>query len=236
MATRHSSWQGWLKALLPLLLLLLAASYALHWMLARPVGQVSIYGEVRYVDQQLLQQRALPWLSEAFWKVDLTGLQEDLERDPWLEKAVITRRWPNQIAIQLQERQAWARWNSRAVLDEQGEAFYPANPESLGLSLHIFSEADQLQEALEFHQQLAEAVEPLDVAISELRLEPRGAWQLQLTSGVTLMLGRDNIEKRINRFIWVWDQWSEDKQAQVNIIDTRYPNGLSVGWKKTEDK
>jgi cell division protein FtsQ len=225
-----------LKALLPLLALLLVASYVLHWMLARPVGQVSIYGEVRYVDQQLLQQRALPWLSEAFWKVDLTGLQGDLEQDPWLKKAVITRRWPNQIAIQLHERQAWARGNSRAVLDEQGEAFYPPNPEGLDLPLHIFSEVGQLQEALAFHQQLLDAVESLDIAISKLYLEPRGAWQLQLTSGVTLMLGRDNIEKRINRFIWVWDQWSEDKQAQVNLIDTRYPNGLSVGWKKTEDK
>jgi len=234
-ATRHTRWSFWLKALVPLLVLVLGVSYALHWMLARPVGQVSIYGEVRYVDQQALQQRALPWLAEAFWKVDLTGLSEALEQDPWLKKAVITRRWPDQVAIQLQERQAWARWNSKAVLDEQGNAFFPPDPDFLDLPLHFFSEADSLQETLVFYRQLETALESLDVAISELHLEPRGAWQLQLDSGVTLMLGRDNIEKRINRFIWLWGQWPESQQVQVKRIDARYPNGLSVGWKQTED-
>lgn len=236
MTTRQANWQVWLKALLPLLLLLLAVSYALHWMLARPVGQVSIYGEVRYVDQQALQQRALPWLAAAFWRVDLTGLRNSLEQDPWLEKAVITRRWPDQVAIQLQERQPWARWNDRAVLDEQGEAFFPTNPDVLDLPLHIYSEPDNLQEALAFYRQLAAVMELLDVKVSELHLEPRGAWRLQLASGVTLMLGRDNIEKRMNRFIWAWEQWSENQQAQVERIDTRYPNGLSVGWRQTEDE
>jgi len=230
-ATRNTRWVFWLKALVPLLLLIFAAGYALHWMLARPVGQVSIYGEARYIDQQALQQRALPWLREPFWRVDLLGLSQALEEDPWLKKATITRRWPDEVAIQVKERQAWARWNSEGVLDSEGVAFFPSNADTLELPLHFYSETDFLPDTLHFYQRLQEAIEPLGMTLSELQLEARGAWRLEFDSGVTLMLGRDNIEKRINRFLWVWNQWSEDQQARVKLLDARYPNGLSVSWK-----
>lgn len=223
-------WLFWFKALVPLLLLILAASYALHWMLARPVGQVSIYGEVRFIDQQALQERSLPWLQEAFWRVDLGGLSRALEEDPWLRQASVTRHWPNEIAIHLEEREAWARWNDEALLDPQGEAFYPANAAAQDLPLHFFSEADALQETLVFYRHLDEVLKPLGLQVSQLQLEPRGAWRLKLDTGVTLMLGRDNIEKRMNRFLWVWSQWSEEQQARVKTLDARYPNGLAVGW------
>lgn len=219
-----------LKALLPLLVLVLLVGYALHWMLARPVGQVSIYGEVRYVDQQQLQERALPWLADPFWRVDLTGLSRELEQDPWLEKVTITRRWPDQIDIQLIERTAWAHWNEEGVLDEQGEAFFPPNWDALQLPLHLYSEPENLNNLLSFYQYLNKAFQTIDLELAEIQLEARGAWRVELTDGVTLLLGRDNIEKRINRFIWTWQQWSSEEQAQVKKIDTRYPNGLTVGW------
>lgn len=222
--------QKWLKALIPLLVLILLAAYALNWMLARPVGQVSIYGEVRYVDQHRLQERALPWLAAPFWRVDLVGLRQELEQDPWLEKVVITRRWPDQVDMQLIERQAWANWNEDGILDEQGEIFFPANWESLELSLHLYSEPENLNSLLDFYQYLNKAFQENDLRIAEIQLEPRGAWRVELTDGVTLLLGRDNIEKRINRFIWIWNQWTPEEQAQVKKIDARYPNGLAVGW------
>lgn len=40
----------WVKVLAPLGLLLLLVGLWLNWTLARPVGQVAIYGEVQYTD------------------------------------------------------------------------------------------------------------------------------------------------------------------------------------------
>ena len=236
--TRQTPWQQskpWLLALLPLALLVAGVFWGLHWMLARPVGQVAIYGEITYADQMALQERALPWLNEPFWRVDLEGMQQSLVTDPWLAAVEITRRWPNQIDIHLYEHQAWAFWQDRGVLNASGELFFPQNRELLELDLHFYASREDLPSLLVFYEQLQSKLDKLNLKITEIQLEPRGAWRLQLEEGVILHLGRDNIEKRINRFLWAWQKWSASERELIHVIDARYPNGLSVAWKRPTD-
>lgn len=223
----------WVKALAPLGLLLLLVGLWLNWTLARPVGQVAIYGEVQYTDLEKLQSRSLPWLDDAFWRVDLKGLKASLEQDPWLREVLVRRVWPDQIRLELIERVPWAHWNESHLIDEQGKGFNPGFVYSKELGRHIYSKKDTLAEAVKFWQDLDVLLQKSDLKLTELRHEQRGAWQLELNASIRVLVGRDNITSRINRFLWAWQHWLASEASNLASVDLRYPNGLSVAWQKS---
>ena len=66
--------------------------------------------------------------------------------------------------------------------------------------------------------------EPVQVHVS-----PRRAWRLRLASGITLELGRENVEARLNRFVSTYARTIGSLQRRINYVDLRYPNGYAVG-------
>ena len=92
--------------------------------------------------------------------------------------------------------------------------------------------------ALENFTNLNRLLEYSELSIDELVLSERFAWQLTLSDGVLLNLGREDRVKRIQRFMDVYPiikKKKEDNQ-QVNYIDLRYDTGIAVGWKTIEAK
>ncbi len=222
----------WIKLLAPLGLLFFVVGCCLNWILARPVGQISIYGEVQHVDLEQLQTRALPWLNEAFWLVDLNSLKASLEQDPWIRSVLVRRQWPDKISLELVERTPWAHWNDEYLIDEQGVGFNPGFKYTQELERHIYAKKDTLAGAINFWQDLDALLENSGLQLTELRHEQRGSWQLEFNASIRVLLGRDNIAIRINRFLWAWQYWLAAEAEKLAIVDLRYPNGLSVAWQK----
>ena len=52
---------------------------------------------------------------------------------------------------------------------------------------------------------------------------------MRLASGVTLELGRENIESRLDRFIAAYPRTVGRLQRRITYVDLRYPNGFAVG-------
>ncbi len=71
------------------------------------------------------------------------------------------------------------------------------------------------------------AVEPLSSAVTEIRLSPRGGWQVVLESGLTLDLGRGDIHPRLALFIAAWPQLAA-QGVQTRHADLRYANGFAL--------
>ena len=67
--------------------------------------------------------------------------------------------------------------------------------------------------------------------IAALRLDERGAWEMDLDSGVTVRLGRRDVEERIDRFIHTASQVIAHRLTEVNYVDMRYSNGFAIGWR-----
>ena len=68
--------------------------------------------------------------------------------------------------------------------------------------------------------------------LTGLRHEQRGSWQLEFNASIRVLIGRDNIATRINRFLWAWQHWLAAEAERLASVDLRYPNGLSVAWQK----
>ena len=67
--------------------------------------------------------------------------------------------------------------------------------------------------------------------IAALRLDERGAWEMDLDSGVTVRLGRRQVDERIDRFIRTVSQVIAHRMSEISYVDMRYSNGFAIGWR-----
>jgi cell division protein FtsQ len=156
--------------------------------------------------------------------VDIDRLRHSLEQLPWVRSVNIRREFPDRLEVQLEEHQVLARWNGNVLVNRQGEVF-TADSEQI-LPSFIGPEgtsAEVTQRYSEFSQKL----DALDLQVTQLALSPRHAWQIRLSNGMVLELGREDVQQRLARFVAVYP-YSLQTEDRVAYVDLRYRNGFSV--------
>ena len=66
-------------------------------------------------------------------------------------------------------------------------------------------------------------LEPVQIGVS-----PRRAWQVRANNGLTIELGRENVESRLERFVGAYARTIGALQRRINYVDLRYSNGFAV--------
>jgi cell division protein FtsQ len=67
--------------------------------------------------------------------------------------------------------------------------------------------------------------------ITALRLDARGAWEFDLANGVTVRLGRRQIDERFERFMSTAVKVVSQRADDIQYVDMRYTNGFAIGWR-----
>ena len=67
--------------------------------------------------------------------------------------------------------------------------------------------------------------------IAALRLDERGAWELDLDNGVTVRFGRREVDERIERSSAPASQVIAHRVNDIAYVDMRYSNGFAIGWR-----
>ncbi|GHE22543.1 cell division protein FtsQ/DivIB [Halomonas urumqiensis] len=221
---------GWLGVVL-LALLIGAGGRALWLWLDRPIERVSIRGELEHVSADYLREQLAPLLRGQSWlSVSVTELREEALAIDWLAEVRVSRQWPDALTFELVEQVPVARWNDDHLLNPEGEPF-AVGPVSLPGDLpDLAGPSGSGAEVLGYHQQLAIQFAQLGLELSQLRLEPRGAWRFQLDDGVWVMLGRNDRAARLSRLSAAWQRQLGSQSSHIRYIDLRYPNGVAVAW------
>jgi cell division protein FtsQ len=210
---------------------LVGALSALTWALDRPVKVISIDGSFQRVSPGQIEKAVAPFASEGFMSANLADIQRAVETLPWVDHARIARRWPNSLRVSVTEQTAAARWGESGLLNTRGELFVRAAahvPAELPrLSGPEGSESQVAQRYLAVQGRMQEA----GLRLAALRLDERGAWEMDLDSGVTVRLGRRDVDERIDRFIHTASQVISHRLTEVNYVDMRYSNGFAIGWR-----
>ncbi|MCS2610040.1 cell division protein FtsQ/DivIB [Halomonas dongshanensis] len=224
---RRNAWLG----VILLALLMVAGGRALWLWLDRPIERVSIRGDWEYVTADYLREQLAPLVQNATWlSADLGELRERALGIGWLHEVRISREWPNALLFELVEQRPVARWNDTFLLNPEGEpfAFVPLRPPS-GLP-DLAGPEGSSEEVLDYFERLTPRFTMLSLDLTQLRLEPRGAWRLQINDGTWVMLGRRDHDIRLARLFASWQRELYRQGEHIRYIDLRYPNGVAVAW------
>lgn len=225
------SARGPTLGILLLLIVLGAGGRALWTWLDRPIERVAIRGELHHVSADYLRSQLAPLLQGQTWlSADLPELRHAARNIAWLGEVRLSREWPYALVFELVEQVPVARWNDDYLLNPEGEpfAFAPIEPPA-GLP-DLAGPVGSGAEVLAYRERLSSRFERLGLTITQLRLEPRGAWRLQLDDGVWVMLGRSDREARLARLTAAWQRQLGPQATHIRYIDLRYPNGVAVAW------
>lgn len=205
------------------------------WMTAAnqvPVNSLIIQGEHRYLSREQVRESvlALPEVGN-FFALEVDRVQQQLLALPWVYQASIRKQWPDKLRVYIVEQPVAALWNRDAMVNTHGEVFRAEHPE---LDLVSLSGPDEeAGRVLAEYRSLQRFLQPKGYEIERVHLTPRRSWELTLSNGVTLILGRDDIEARLQRFIDVYPGIAE--RERIAYLDLRYDTGLAVGWKQDEE-
>ncbi|RKR02493.1 cell division protein FtsQ [Kushneria sinocarnis] len=226
-----SSTSNRLLGLILIVALLGAGGRTLWLWLDTPIERVSIRGDLNHVSARYLQQRLTPLIQGQTWlSVDLDRMRQGARAIPWIRDAKVTRRWPDALTFELYEQRPVAWWNDDSLLNSEGEPFRAGPIKQVGELPNLAGPQGSGPEVLAWLDQLRQKLAPLDVRVTQLRLEARGAWRFQLNDSFWVMVGRTNSDDRLKRFMTAWQRGLSERAGDLRYLDLRYPNGLAVAW------
>ncbi len=237
-------WSFWLGV--AFFVLVIVAILSSGWMLTQrmaseeavPVTSIVISGEMPYTTEQDIHSAMENIDLGNFFHVDVNEIQQQVAVLPWVYSVSVRKQWPNELKLYVVDQAPIARWNGDFFINAQGHAFQAdASRVTHGLPAFFGPEGSEVT-ALENFRNFSSLLTYKNLGIDELVLSERYSWQLLLSDGVTLNLGREERVQRIQRFMDVYSEIKENKKEnqQVDYIDLRYDTGLAVGWKSAVEK
>jgi cell division protein FtsQ len=201
-----------------------------HVALDRPVRHVLVEGAFQRVSPPEIESAVSEVVRGGLASVDLSAVRARVEKIAWVDSVVVRRQWPDAIRVVVVEQVAAARWNDTGLLNARGELFIRnarfVPPELPLLEGPDGSESAVAQLYLDAQGRLLEA----GLRLTGVRLDERGAWELELGNGLAVRLGRQAVTDRLDRFIRLASPMVAKRVAEISYVDMRYTNGFSVGW------
>lgn len=200
----------------------------------RQVMAIDVTGTLVGENRTALERSAGKWIGRSFFATDLSEIKDSLEQRPWVESAAVKRVWPDRLQVEIREKKPLAYWNSGQLVSRNGELFSPGNPEVAGKLPRLAGPDERVKEVIDMARGMADTLTGHNLGFAGLSLEQRGAWTLTLANGIEVVLGRDQVEERFERFITVYQERLASRSDEVSRVDARYSNGVAVKWKPVE--
>lgn len=205
-----------------------------------PLKEIVVRGDLKHADATEIEN-AVDRAGGNFFAADLTALRTRLEQVTWVRRVDLRRVWPDRIELRLEEHVAFARWGGGGLVNTFGEPFSAPIDDAVAATLPLFAgPAGSEGELTKRYRRFAELLAPLGENPVRVVLTARYAWQLRMSGGLNLELGRDGaepVEQRLERFVAVYPESLGRLPSRADAprnVDLRYPNGFALrvaGWK-----
>jgi cell division protein FtsQ len=214
------------------LVLIGCGTAAVTWALNQPIETVAVNGRFQRVTPGDVERVVKSCLHGAgLLSVDLAAVRRALHTLAWVDAVSVERAWPRGLTVLVVEQTAAARWGERGLLNTRGELFDSDER-------HIPPELAQLEgpegkESLVAQRYLAAEGRLLQAGLrlTAMRLDARGAWEFDLANGVTVRLGRRQVDERFEKFMNTALKLVTQRGEDIAYVDMRYTNGFAIGWR-----
>lgn len=190
-----------------------------------PVREVRLEAAPAHVTRDQVEAIVRHELRGNFFTLDLDAVRKAFTRLPWVRSVDLRRRWPDQLEVELEEHKPLARWDTAALVNTYGERFEAAYSGRLPVFIGPPGATKEMAIQYEYFRRRLAGIGQRPV---QVRVSPRRAWQLKLDSGLTLELGREEIEARVDRFVAAYERAVAPLGQDIDYVDLRYANGFAV--------
>lgn len=202
----------------------------------RPIKVVSVEDKLNYTEPMLVKDAVASEIEKGFFGMRIAKMRDQLLAVPWVQKASVCRKWPDTVLLHLQEREPLARYEKDGLIDTSGKLFFPALNSELQERLQslpeFVGERKNLSTMIAMYLQILAKIKPLGLTLTKLVIRFDSGWHATLSNGLTIMLGKNELEDRLNRFVLAYnDNKSGLRGLNVGVVDLRYTNGMAVSDK-----
>lgn len=199
-----------------------------------PIRWLDVDGQLERTSSSQVRAAVTGEASRGYFAARLDRVREHVEALPWVARAEVSRQWPDALYIRIVEHRPVARWNENRLFSDRGEVFEVSGSQSMQGMTRLRGPDARSQDVLERWQVLRRKFGYVGRDITELVLDERGAWRVELDNGVELVLGRQSVEQRVDRYLRSLPALS-DLGAPIQSVDLRYTNGLAVRFAAADE-
>jgi len=206
------------------------ASSPLARLLERPLKSVAVEGQFQYLPKQRAMELIEQEIDGDFIQLNLTKLKTELQRDPWVDKVYLSRRWPDTLVVKIAEQTPIARWDANGFLNQRGEIIRVQDTTKLSGLPWLQGNEINAREIMQQYQDLSTLLRSRGLEIAALKCDNKKSWRLTLKNDKEIAIGREEVMEKLRRFVTVYDKFLINVWTDVKAIDVRYSNGVSVQW------
>lgn len=190
-----------------------------------PLKHIQVNGELNHVTREQLKLIVDRHLRGNFFTLDLVKTRAAFQKLPWVRNVSVRRRWPDRLEVMVEEHRELARWGDVALVNSHGELFQAASDNDLPV---FYGRNDSVRDIATNYQRYGQLLAPTGMKITRVALSPRRAWEIGTDSGMTVALGRDQMEARLAKFVHIYAMTLAAQGSRISYADLRYPNGFAV--------
>ncbi len=236
--TISTSWMRWAISV-ALLLTLVGGSWVTVRYLSQPgklpLRVVEVNGEFRYLQRGEIQQTVVKAIDGGFFTCDMQKLRRAVLDMPWVEEVSIRRVWPDKLSMNVVEQVPLARWGDDALISVQGRVFAPSSVAAFGELVRLNGPKGNEKRVVSFYRAVASRATKRELRVTEVELDQRRHWWLRFEGGLTVSLGREDVDERLTQFFRVYPSLASQSARQPERVDMRYAHGFAVRWREIAD-
>lgn len=187
--------------------------------------EVAVGGALVHVTRDEIEGVVRRELKGNFFTLDLAAVSAAFQQLAWVRAVSVRRQWPARLEVALEEHVPLARWGGDALVNTQGEIFRATYDGELPVFTGPEGTAREIAIQYRYFRKSLETIGETPVRVE---VSPRRAWKLRLASGMTLALGREQVEARLARFVAMHERTLAPLGRRVDYVDMRYVNGFAV--------
>ena len=196
-----------------------------------PIRQISIIGEYQHIDKEQVDLIANEYIEGNFFSINLDQTRQAFKKLAWIREIAIRKKFPDTLEVTIEEHKPIARWGRIGLVNNYGEIFNAASQDELPLFIGYENFVKEMTlKFMEMNKILSKEL----MQVGTITLSERLSWEVITDNQVRVILGRDNIIKKLNLFTNNYQNILAELKNRIEYVDLRYKDGFSV--KKLQER
>ena len=190
--------------------------------------QVVVHGVIEAERQQDIEALFEQTATSGGPLVSALDIVDEVHELPWTKDVKVWRTLANVLHIEVGVKRAMARLDEGTVLTTVGDIIRQSSADEMKLPTLVGYDSDErVKTDAQTLTRIRIMLEDAGFRVAEFEHTIKG-WNVELGTGDSVLLGRDELEHRLARFLTVYSKITKFQPNTIVVADARYEHGVAV--------